>query len=67
VDDLSSLLDTDKRHSQVAEPPKSEIAKDVEVKVWAFIFGLPNKTDVTRFPDHYTAGEVDANGEAWSG
>jgi hypothetical protein len=63
---LSSPLDIDKRHSQVAEPLKPEIAKEVEVRVWALIFGLPNETDVTRFADHYIAGEVDANGEAFT-
>jgi hypothetical protein len=65
-DDLSAQPNTDKRHSQALEPPKPEIAKEVEVKVWALIFGLPNETDVTRFADHYIAGEVDANGEAFT-
>jgi hypothetical protein len=36
------------------------------VKVWALIFGLPNETDVTRIADHYIAGEMDANGEAFT-
>ena len=57
---------TDKRHSQVAEPPKPKIAKEVEIKVWALIFGLPDETDVTRFADRHIADEVDADGEAFT-
>jgi hypothetical protein len=64
-DDLSPL-DTNKRHSQVSEPPKAKIAKEVEVKSWALIFGLTDKTDVTRFADHHIADRLDADGEAFT-
>ena len=57
---------SDKRHSQVLEPPKPKIAKEVEVKVWPLIFGLPDETDVTRFADHHIAGKLDADGEAFT-
>jgi hypothetical protein len=50
---LSAQPDTDKRHSQVAEPPEPNIAKEVANQVWALIFGLSDETDVTRFADHY--------------
>jgi hypothetical protein len=63
---LSSLPNTDKRHSQVPEPPKPKIAKEVEPKVWALIFGLPDKTDVTHFADNHIAGKLDADGEAFT-
>jgi len=63
-DDLSSQPNTDKRHSQVAEAPKPQIAKEVEIRVWALIFGLPDETDVTRFADQHIADRVDADGEA---
>jgi len=65
-DDLSSPLGTDKRHSQVSEPPNPEIAKEVEVKVWPLIFGLPDETDVTRFADRHIAGKLDADGAAFT-
>jgi hypothetical protein len=57
---------TGKRHSQVAVPPKPEIAKEVEIKVWALIFGLPDETDVTRFADQHIADTLDADGEAFT-
>jgi hypothetical protein len=63
---LSSQPNTDKRHSQVAEPPKPEIAKEVEIEVWALIFGLPDETDVTRFADQHIADRIDADGEAFT-
>jgi hypothetical protein len=65
-DVLPSTLDTDKRHSQAPESPKPKIAKEVEVKVWALIFGLPDETDVTRFADHCIADKLDADGEAFT-
>jgi hypothetical protein len=65
-DDLSSQPDIDKRHSQAAEPPKPKIAKEVEIKVWALIFGLPEETDVTRFADQHIADKMDADGEAFT-
>jgi hypothetical protein len=65
-DDLSSPPNTDKRHSQAAEPPMPKLAKEVEIKVWALIFGLPDETDVTRFADRHLADEADANGEAFT-
>jgi hypothetical protein len=65
-DDLSSPLDTNKRLSQVSEPPKAMIAKEVEVKSGALIFGLTDKTDVTRFADHHIADRLDADGEAFT-
>jgi hypothetical protein len=57
---------TDKRHSQVAEPPKPRIAREVENQVYALIFGLPDKTDVTRFADQHIADKLDANSEAFT-
>jgi hypothetical protein len=57
---------TDKRHSQVAEPPKPKIAKEVEIKVWALIFGLPAETDVTRFADQHIVDKIDADGGAFT-
>jgi hypothetical protein len=63
---IEALPSTDKRHSQVAEPPKPKIAKEVEIKVWALIFGLPDKTDVTRFADNHIAGKTDSNGESFT-
>jgi hypothetical protein len=57
---------TDKRHSQDAEPPKPEIAKEVEIKVWDLIFGLPDETDVSRFADQHIADRLDADGEAFT-
>jgi hypothetical protein len=57
---------TDKRHSQVAEPPKPKLAKEVEAKVWALIFGLPNETDVTRFADHHVTDRLDADGQGFT-
>jgi hypothetical protein len=63
---LSAQPDTDKRHSQVAEPPEPNIAKEVANKVWALIFGLSDETDVTRFADHYIAGKLDVDGEAFT-
>jgi hypothetical protein len=65
-DYLPSLPDTDKRHSQVLEPPKPKISKEVEHKVYALIFGLPNETAVTRFADHYIECNVDADGEPFT-
>jgi hypothetical protein len=65
-DNLSSPPDTDERHSQVAEPPKPKIAKEVEVKVWALIFGLPDETDVSRLADHCIADKLDADREAFT-
>jgi hypothetical protein len=66
VDDLSSPLDTNKRHSQVSAPPKAKIAKEVEVKSWALIFSLTDETEVTRFADHHIADRLDADGEAFT-
>ena len=66
MDILPSTLDTDKRHSQSPESPKPKIAKEVEVKVWALIFGLPDETDVARFADHCIADKLDADGEAFT-
>jgi hypothetical protein len=63
---LPSPPDTDKRHSQVLEPPKPKISKEVEHKVYALIFGLPNETAVTRFADHYIECNVDADGEPFT-
>ena len=63
---MSSPPDTDERHSQVAEPPKPKIAKEVEVKVWALIFGLPDETDVSRLADHCIADKLDADREAFT-
>jgi hypothetical protein len=57
---------TDKRHSQVADPPKPKIAKEVEIKVWALIFGLPAETDVTRFADQHIVDRLDADGGAFT-
>jgi len=57
---------TDKRHSQVAEPPTPKIAKEVEIKVWALIWGLPDETDVTRFADQHIVDRIDADGEAFT-
>jgi hypothetical protein len=65
-DYLSSPPDTDERHSQVPAPPKPKIAKEVEVKVWALIFGLPDETDVSRLADHCIADKLDADGEAFT-
>jgi hypothetical protein len=64
--DLSPLPDAAKCHSQAAEPPRPRISKEVEFKVWAHIFGLPDETDATRFADHHIAGKLDANGEAFT-
>ena len=63
---IEALPSTDKRHSQVAEPPKPKIAKEVEIKVWALIWGLPDETDVTRFADQHIADKIDADGEAFT-
>jgi hypothetical protein len=57
---------TDKCHSQVAEAPMPEIAKEVEIKVWNLIFGLPDETDVTRFADHHIADRLDADGKPFT-
>jgi hypothetical protein len=57
---------TDKRHSQVAEPPKPKISKEVEIKVWALIFGLPAETDVTRFADQHIVDRIDADSGAFT-
>lgn len=57
---------TDKRHYQVAVPSKPEIAKEVEIKVWALIFGLPDETDVIRFADQHIADRLDADGKAFT-
>jgi hypothetical protein len=65
-DDLSSPLDTNKRHSQISAPPKAKIAKEAEVKSWALIFGLTDETEVTRFADHHIADRLDADGEAFA-
>ena len=66
-DDLSSPLDTNKRHSQASEPLKAKLAtKEVEVKSWALNFGLTDETDVTRFADHHIADRLDADGEAFT-
>jgi hypothetical protein len=64
--DLSSPISTDKRHSQVSEPQKPKIAKEVEFKVWALIFGLPDETDVSRFAGHHIADRLDADSEAFT-
>jgi hypothetical protein len=63
---LSPLPDTDKRHSQVAEPPKPRISKEREGQAWGLIFGLPDETDASRFADHHIAGKEDANGEPFT-
>jgi hypothetical protein len=63
---LEAPPSTDKRHSQAAEPPKPKIAKEVEIKVWALIWGLPDETDVTRFADQHIADRIDADGEAFT-
>ena len=63
---LEAPPSTDKRHSQVAEPPKPKIAKEVEIKVWGLIFGRPDETDVTRFADQHIADRIDADGEAFT-
>jgi hypothetical protein len=63
---LEAPPSTDKRHSQVAEPPKPKIAKEVEMRVWALIFGLPDETDVTRFADQHIADKIDADGKAFT-
>jgi hypothetical protein len=64
--DLSPVPGADKRHSQVADPQKPKISKEVENKVWALIFGLPDETDATRFADHHIAGKADGDGEAFT-
>jgi hypothetical protein len=64
--DLPSPLDAGKRHSQTPESQKPRIAKEVEVKVWALIFGLPDETDVTRFADHCIANKLDVDGEVFT-
>lgn len=64
--DLSSSPDDSKRHSQIAEPPKPEISREVQFRALGYIFGLPNETDATRFADHHIAGKVDADGEAFT-
>ena len=64
--DMSPLPDAAKRHSQAAEPPRPSISKEVEFKVWAHIFGLPDETDATRFADRHIAGKVDANDETFT-
>jgi hypothetical protein len=63
-DNLLSPPDTDKHHPQVAEPPKPKLSKEVEGKVWALIFGLPDETAVSRFVDKYIADKQDADNEA---
>jgi hypothetical protein len=65
-DDLPSPLDTDKCHSQAPESQKPKLAKEVEVKVWALIFGLPDETDVTRFAEHFIADKLDTDGKAFT-
>jgi hypothetical protein len=65
-DDLPSLPDADKRHSQAAEPPKPKISKEVEARAWGLIFGLSDETDASRFADRHIAGKADANGEAFT-
>jgi hypothetical protein len=57
---------TNKLHSQVDETQQPTLAREVEVKVWALIFGLPNETDVTRFADNHIAGKTDSNGESFT-
>jgi hypothetical protein len=63
---LSSLPNTDKRHSQVLEPPRPKLSGEVEHKVWALIYGLPNATAVTRFADHFITNRLDGDGEAFT-
>jgi hypothetical protein len=63
-DNLLSPPDTDKHHPQVAEPPKPKLSKEVEGKVWALIFGLPDETAASRFVDKYIADKQDADNEA---
>jgi hypothetical protein len=64
--DLSPLPSADKRHSQVAASKKPKISKEVQNKVWALVFGLPDETDATRFADHHIADKADDNGEAFT-
>jgi hypothetical protein len=54
------------RHSQATDPPKPKISKEVQNKVWALIFGLPDETDATRFADRHIAGKADANDEPFT-
>ena len=65
-DDVSALLGPDKRHSQIAEPPKPRISKEREGQAWGLIFGLPDETEASRFADHHIAGKEDANGEPFT-
>jgi hypothetical protein len=43
-----------------------KIAKEVEIKVWALIFGLPAETDVTRFADQHIVDRIDVDGGAFT-
>jgi hypothetical protein len=64
--DFSPLPGADKHSPQVADPPKPKISKEVQNKVWALIFGLPDETDASRFADHHIAGKADADGEVFT-
>jgi hypothetical protein len=63
---IEALPDTEKCHSQVAEPPEPEISYERKSKAWGLIFGLPSETDASRFADHHIAGKADATGEAFT-
>jgi len=43
-----------------------KIAEEVEIKVWALIFGLPAETDVTRFADQHIVDRLAADGGAFT-